>query len=127
MYLSRGDMNPCLNGIRRLPLINLPLRCSPLFDEPSRLRRDGVRGAPRSFLAGAAYSIMGWALFTVIIFSILALSKFCFPGRQKSVGRQTSSFAIFGFSVGLCELQMCLAACVGSYSFINLFVNITSV
>jgi len=42
-------------------------------------------------------------------FSILALSRFCFSGRQKSDGEQTSSFAIFGVSFGLCELQMCLA------------------
>jgi len=34
-------------------------------------------------------------------------------GQQRSVGRQTSSFAIFGFSVGWLELQMCLAVWAG--------------
>lgn len=40
-------------------------------------------------------------------------TRFCFSGRQKSDGKQTSSIAIFGLSVGLCELQLCLVVCVG--------------
>jgi hypothetical protein len=45
---------------------------------------------------------------STLLFPVLALTRFCFLGRKKSAGKQTSSFAIFGFRVGLCELQMCL-------------------
>ena len=57
--------------------------------------------------------LLGFLFFVLTTsFSSYHCPDFVFLCRQKSVGRQTSSFAIFGFSVGLCELQMCLAVCV---------------
>ena len=52
-------------------------------------------------------------------YSSLLCTDFVFQGWQKSVGRQISSFAIWGFSIGLCELQMCLAVCVGLITSTN--------
>ncbi|MCB0536788.1 MAG: hypothetical protein KDE33_04595 [Bacteroidetes bacterium] len=41
------------------------------------------------------------------------LEKNSFRAGKKSDGKQTSSIAIFGWSVGSCELQLCLAVWVG--------------
>ena len=37
-YFTRWVINPCWHGTRKLPLINLPLRCFLLFDEPPNTR-----------------------------------------------------------------------------------------
>jgi len=45
--------------------------------------------------------------------STAVLEKNSFRVGKKSDGKQTSSIAIFGWSVGSCELQLCLAVWVG--------------
>jgi hypothetical protein len=63
----------------------------------------------------AFLSVNGLRLFfnsVIPFFSVLKRFSFFSVGKV-SVGKQTSSMAGFGFSVGWCDLPLCLAVCVG--------------
>ncbi len=47
-----------------------------------------------------------------LLFLIHAVVRSVFFSRLSALA-ETYSFAIFGFSLGWCELQMCMAFCIG--------------
>ena len=64
-------------------------------------------------------------LYTMLCFRALSFLYFFFQILLASFSAlaKTYSFAILGLSVGLCELQMCMALCVGFFKFLFSFFN----